>query len=176
MEFQARTVYTQEDFIGFTYIIKKQKKHRTFYAVFLVMLCILLGLRLISIIYDAVRYRGSFLYVLPVLLIFFALIFFLLYAFSAKNMGKTAWNRHRAKGELIVISFGINGIHDKTSLSESVSSYRTILRICEDAQRFYLFTEENRAYLIKKTDFVVGDSAQFPAFISTHTGLPVKRY
>lgn len=165
MEFEVRSVYTEADMVGFSRVVKVGSGPR---VVFLLLLFSFLVMALTFGDSDV----GDTVFRLVVITLFSG---FILYRSSARCRGRVTWKQYRSKGEMMVISFGINGIHSKGPLSEGVDDYRLVVRVCEDVEHFYVFNDTNRAYILRKMDFTVGSPAQFGAFITWRTGKAVER-
>lgn len=60
------------------------------------------------------------------------------------------------------------------ALEEGKIGYAAFTRLAEDRKRYFLFVQKHAAYILPKSDFTQGDSAEFAAFIAEKTGLKVK--
>lgn len=88
---------------------------------------------------------------------------------------KRMWKKYQASGQLYHCRFTEDGCWTYDSKSDHRYNYDVLEALWEDPERFYLAISENRFYILRKSAFVQGAPADFPAFWEARTGKPVRQ-
>ncbi len=99
----------------------------------------------------------------------------LLLLFVFKNR-VNAWasRRNMAKVENLTIKCSDDVITEKSTKMLVQVPYTTIARVFHYRQRYFLFVDKRRAYILPEAHFVVGDPHDFASFITEKTGRTVE--
>lgn len=87
-----------------------------------------------------------------------------------------AWasRRNMAKVENLTIKCSDDVITEKSTKMLVQVPYTAITRVFHFRQRYFLFVEKRRAYILPEAHFVAGDPHDFASFITEKTGRPVE--
>lgn len=99
--------------------------------------------------------------------------FILLFVFK-NRVNAWASRRNTAKMENLTIKCSDDGITEKSTEMLVQVPYTAIARVFHYRQRYFLFVDKRRAYILPEAHFVVGDPRDFASFITEKTGKTVE--
>ena len=183
MELKIKSIYTQADLGALQNIcLQSQKAYRrtnNIRQIVTIAVDMLLWLLAVISVVTAVKEKEwAFAGVAGVMVILGAVF---LRRGSPKALETAVWKRYPHKEKKISMTFGETDFTthvEKTSVTmDSVVEYSSILRLCEDEERFFLFTTAQSAVIVPKRDFQNKDSIDtFRADMKQLTGLPLEHY
>ena len=164
MELKIKSIYTQADLGALQRIcLQSQKAYRrtnNIRQIVTIAVAMLLWLLAVISVVTAVKEKEwAFAGVAGVMVILGAVF---LRRGSPKALETAVWKRYPHKEKKITMTFGEADFTthvEKTSVTmDSVVEYSSILRLCEDEARFFLFTTAQSAVIVPKRDFQNKDS------------------
>jgi len=108
-------------------------------------------------------------------LLIFAIALTLFAAFFPRIAGWNIWRSWNKKIKEVQMAFCDDCVRASTNLEESTKKYDVFVRIVESDDYFYLYAQKRLAHILPKAGFIQGEPADFAAFISEKTALPVKQ-
>lgn len=85
------------------------------------------------------------------------------------------WNRVQGGGRPQVYTFDENTVTEGEGGEKITAPYSEVYAAYESEDHFFLFMSKRDGYIMKKSDFVEGDPAQFAAFLREKTGRDVQK-
>jgi len=181
MEFEVKMVYNRKDFYAFGNALLWRKANTRsamllrkwgayLFGGFLTLTGILGALEYLFLPEPAGGSASIVLYIA-----FMAIGVLLIYSKSPAALGRSAGKRYSAKGQELIYRFGEDRFSEHIPTSDIQMDYSVISRVLESQTHFFLFINQNAAHILRKDRFTQGDPAQFGAFLSAKTGLPVQK-
>lgn len=170
MEFEVQMVYEQKDVAGLVKVLEFRRRpeknlrlalkigYPLFGALLVIAgLAVLIGLVAMGLI-DPVTILVSLLCLVMGVA--------LLRRSDTRAMAKRSWKRYPNKGMTVTYRFYKDHFEEEDEASgENSFSYASLSSANEDDERFYLFTANNAAHMLRKDSFLQGDPAKFPEFL-----------
>lgn len=180
MEFEIKLDYTVEDFDAYylSFIWKRPEKPgqklaspRTHIIVGLVFV----AMGLLTAIWLRLLFMGIFELVVGTLFLISGVHLSRPRPQSCSRWAKRMWKKYQASGQLYTCRFTEDGCWVNDSKSDHRYHYNALEALWEDPERFYMAIPGNRYYILRKSAFVQGTPADFPAFWEARTGKPVRQ-
>ena len=96
------------------------------------------------------------------------------YDYLARKSWKI-WNRVQGKGKPQLYTFDESTVTEGEGEQKITAPYSEVYAAYESEDHFFLFMSRRDGYIMKKSDFVEGDPAQFAAFLQEKTGRSVQK-
>ena len=96
------------------------------------------------------------------------------YDYLARKSWKI-WNRVQGKGKPQLYTFDESTVTEGEGEQKITAPYSEVYAAYESEDHFFLFMSKRDGYIMKKSDFIQGDPAQFAAFLREKTGRDVRK-
>lgn len=183
MKAKIKSIYTQADLGALQNIcLQSQKAYRrtnNIRQVVTIVLAMLLWLLAVISVVTAVQQKTSAFAIAAVILVILGIIF--LRRGSPKALEKAVWKRYPHKDKKITMTFGDTDftvhVEKNSATADNFVEYSAVLRLCEDDERFFLFTTAQSAVIVPKRDFADAEAIDtFRSDIKELTGLALEHY
>lgn len=88
--------------------------------------------------------------------------------------GRRTWNQYPLQGMTITYDFEAGGFTETRQGNTRKHNYKDIVELYADEDRYYLYINENSAYMICKRGFTEGDPEEFAKYIENKTDLKLR--
>lgn len=160
--FIIRHTLHREDMIAFVRTAGRRSR---------ILLCLL---ALVWWAYFALEVYWYYWDIYHTLLLVLAAALTLLAVVFPRIVGWKLWHSRNSNAAEATLAFMDDCVRVSTNLSEGTTQYDIFMRIVESDRYFYLYTQKKLAHILPKASFNQGNPAEFGAFITEKTGLPIK--
>ncbi len=94
----------------------------------------------------------------------------LIYSKSPIDLGRSAGKRYSGGGGEVVYRFGEARFSEHIPTSDIQMDYSVIQRVLEAQNHYFLFVNQNAAFILRKDRFTQGDSTRFGPWLEEKTG------
>lgn len=177
MRYEIQTVYQREDIEGFydaffsgKQVVRTSKKVLKIITTILAIPCWLFA----ALIFVTQLFTGNIQVILtgiPLSAIFVLFGFWLYSRGRTRFRSKASWKAYPNKGELLTYRFDEQSFTLTQQNSVIETRYAGLVRLCEDAERFYLFTSPQTAHILPKRNFEANSIDGFRTFLTNVAGM-----